>query len=83
MRPVIQIAVEPDPNHKDKLQIALYVEGLHQETLCAGLTAQEASRMHVPLRRAFLAGMHWMREDVSSYTLSLHPDVICLQRGAT
>jgi hypothetical protein len=83
MRPVIRIAIEDDPARKDKLRIVLHASGVERlECFAENLTPQEASRMHVALRKAFLAGIHWMREDASSYTLSVHPDVICTTRNA-
>lgn len=82
MRPVIRIAIEDDLNHKDKLRIVLHADGVERvECFADNLTTHDASRMHVALRKAFLAGMHWMREDSSSYILSIHPDVICQQRN--
>jgi hypothetical protein len=78
MRPHIKIALAPDPIHKNKHLVVVQLPDEERHgVLAGGLTKAEAHRLLLPLRRAFMAGMEWMREDMSSYALSIHPEVNC------
>lgn len=78
MRDQIKIQLASDPVHKGKFLVLVQSSATEQRSVLAGgLTKQEAHRLLLPLRRAFLAGIAWLREDVSSYTLSVNPDVNC------
>lgn len=82
MRPSIRVAVEDDPNHKGKRRILIHTADVERvECVADNLSLQDSTRMQIAVRKAFLAGMHWMREDTSSYVLSLHPDVVCVAGG--
>lgn len=45
--------------------------------LADNLTDAEAARMLIPVRKAFLLGVRWFREDVDAYVYATTPDVIC------
>lgn len=78
MREQIKISLASDPVHKGKFLVTVQSNATeHQAVLAGGLTKMEAHRLLLPLRRAFLAGIAWLREDVSSYTLSVHPEITC------
>lgn len=78
MRPTLRIEVDIDPAHKRKKAIVLHLPDGATEILAYDLKAAEAARMLVPLRKAFLAGVSWFREDTSAYIIAAHPDVVCV-----
>lgn len=78
MRDQIKLHLATDPVHKGKFLVVVQSNATeHRAVLAGGLTKIEAHRLMLPLRRAFLEGIAWMREDVSSYTLSVHPEITC------
>lgn len=78
MRPTMRIEIEPDPSRRRKRVVVLHLPDGGTETLAYDLLPSEAARMLVPLRKALLLGVTWMREDATSYLLALHPDVSCM-----
>lgn len=77
MRAAISIEIERDFRKARKFQIVMRQEGEHPAILAADLTQHDAWRMLIPLRKAFLAGVQWLRNDSVSYLMSAHPRVIC------
>jgi len=78
MRPRFYIAIEPDLTRPKKWAVVLRDgEGALIESLTENLSRIEAERLLMPSRRAFMAGLAWMREDASSYVLSMNAEVIC------
>lgn len=78
MRQRFYISVEPDLVRSKQWAIVLRDEdGTLIDTLADNYRRIDAERMLLPTRRAFLAGLSWMRNDASNYLLSLLPEVIC------
>ena len=82
MRPTLRIEVEADPTHKRKKAIVIHLPDGATEILAYDLKPAEAARMLIPLRKAFLAGITWFREDTSTYIIAAHPDVVCAYEEA-
>ena len=81
MRPRIEVAIEKDPGRPVKY--ALMVRGPDEYSICLAdnLTMKQAQIALMPARKAFGAGMAWLREDASSYILSSNPEVSCIIRS--
>lgn len=77
MRPRIEVAIEKDPARP--ALYCLVIRGpdgfLHQ--IAENLTRTQAQVALMPARKAFGAGMAWLREDASSYILSTNPEICC------
>lgn len=76
MRARIGIAIEEDLSHPKKFAVMAHTPG-NSVALGNNMSRVEANRMLIPLRRAFMAGMEWMRQDIVEYGMSVHPDVVC------
>lgn len=82
MRPPVTIEIDHDPARSRRKRVVLRSECGNVEVLASDLTATDAERLLVPLRKAFLSGVQWMRDDASSYVLSTIPNVHCVTQGA-
>jgi len=75
MRDPIHITVERDIEHPTTYMIVYRDEHGSVSILASHLKKQEAARMLLPIRTAFMKGAGWMREDVSNYALSSRPNI--------
>ena len=74
----IQVVVERDVERPKKFAVA--VRDADGNLICwpaRNLTRVAAARCLIPVRIAFLSAVAWMRDDLSSYLLSLNPHVSC------
>ena len=78
MRPEIRIELEKDPNAPHLWAVVMYgSNGVRTVDLGRRLNRSRAELLLVPCRKAFLAGVDWMREDSSSYIQTTTPKVLC------
>ncbi len=78
MRPEIRIELEKDPNAPQLWCVMLYgSNGVRVVDLARRLEKSKAELLLVPCRKAFMAGVEWMREDSSSYIQTSTPKVLC------
>ena len=75
MRDPCQLCVRQDIEHKTQHMIVFINEIGDIVILASHLKQADAERMLVPMRRAFMEGAHWMRNDISNYALSARPNI--------
>ena len=73
------IGVEHDPERHHQFAVAIRdQDGYLIDLVAQNLNKGAANRCLLPSRRAFLAGMAWVREEVVSNAHSLMPPVTCV-----
>ena len=78
MRPKFKIELEQDRLASQKWGVALYgPDGARIAELARNMERNRAELLLVPCRKAFLAGVDWLRQDASSYIQTTAPNVIC------
>lgn len=78
MRPQIQVNIEKDISRPTMWAVVIRnQEGQLLDTPARNMTKRQAHLCQLPIRRAFLSGMAWLREDSTSYILSINADVTC------
>lgn len=78
MRPKFKIELEQDRLASQKWSVVLYgPDGSRLAELGRNMEQNRAELLLVPCRKAFLAGVEWLRQDASSYIETITPNVIC------
>ena len=78
MRPRICLSIEKDAERPAQYCIVITgPDGACLDVVASNMTKKQAHQALQPARRAFVAGMAWLREDLSSYTLSVNPEICC------
>lgn len=79
MQTEFRICVEPDLTRTKRWAVVLRgPDSSILNVLSENMDRPTAERLLVPARRAFMAGVHWTREDVTCYQMSLNPQVLCV-----
>lgn len=83
MRHQVRIEIEPDPTQKGRKQIVLRDSNGETMLLASGVKIAEAALLLVALRKAYLAGVQWFRQDSAQYIQATAPNVTCHMEGDT
>lgn len=77
MRQTVHVEIVRDLQRTNRFMVVIREPCGSETCLADNLPGAEAARMLVPVRKAFLTGVRWFREDVDAYIYTAAPDVIC------